>query len=69
MSRKDEPWYPWVSVAGWTVLVFGLVFVNSAGNIGLAAALALVVGAITWRLERARRERRVQGDTAPPGSS
>lgn len=42
-------------MAGWTVLVFGLVFVNSAGNTALAAALALGVGAITWRIENSRR--------------
>ena len=67
MSLKDEPWYPWVSVAGWTVLVFGLVFVNSAGNVGLAAAVALIVGAITWRLEQARRQRTQLRQPPDPG--
>lgn len=55
MSLKERSWYPWVSVGGWTLLVFGLVFVNSGGNLPLAAALALVVGAITWRIEASRR--------------
>ena len=55
MSLKERSWYPWASVVGWTLLVFGLVFVNSAGNLPLAAALAVVVGAITWRIETRRR--------------
>lgn len=57
MSLSDKPWYPWASAAGWALLVLVLVLVNS-GSIVLALVLAGVVGAITWRVDGARRDQR-----------
>ena len=60
MSLSDRPWYPWASAAGWSLLVLVLVLANS-GSVLLAVVLAAVVGAISWRVDGARRDQRHRG--------
>ena len=56
MSRRDQPWYPLVSGAGWGLLVLALVLVNS-GNVVLALLVGAAVGVLSWRLAVAQRPR------------
>lgn len=53
MPLRERSWYPWLSAALWGLVVFALVLVNS-GNVVLAVALALVVAAISSRIDRPR---------------
>lgn len=55
MRLKDQAWFPWLSAALWGLVVFALVLVNS-GNVVLAVALALVVAAISQRIDRSRQQ-------------
>jgi hypothetical protein len=55
MSVKQQAWYPYVSVAGWGVLVFLLVLLNS-GSLLLAVLLGAVVSLISWQIDRRSRD-------------
>ena len=54
MPVTQRPWYPWASAAGWALLVFVLVYVNSGGSLVLALVLGAVVGEISRRIARSR---------------
>lgn len=54
MPLKDQSWYPWLSGAGWGLLVLVLVLVNS-GNLLLSILLATFVGVLSWRLAVAQQ--------------
>lgn len=52
MSVKEQPWYPYVSVAVWGLVVFVLVLVNT-GTVVLALLLgAVVAGLSAWIARR-----------------
>ena len=48
---KEQPWYPYVSVAAWGLVAFALVLVNT-GNVVLALLLAGLVAAISVWIAR-----------------
>lgn len=56
---KDAAWYPYASGFGWGLLVLGLVFVNSGGNLLLSLMLAVLVAVISHRI--AQRQQKAQG--------
>lgn len=60
---RQQPWYPWASAAGWGLLVFALVFVNTGGNLLLAAGIGAVVAEISRRVALARAD---SGGAGPP---
>ena len=59
MPLKEQSWYPWLSGAGWGLLVLALVFVNTGGNLVLALVLAAFVAVLSHRL--AERQQRGSG--------
>ena len=55
MPLRERPWFPWLSAALWGLVVLALVLVNS-GNVVLAVVLALVVAAISYRIDGSRQQ-------------
>lgn len=55
MPVREQPWFPYLSVAAWGLGTLLLVLVNT-GNPLLAVALGAVVAFISWRIDRRARD-------------